>query len=906
VKKLALLIWLPLLFIPGRVAGDTYDTHALIRIELPGKEDWEFVVASRIDVVDAGKDWVKALATPQELETLTRRRFRFEILYAEMEKNRRLWREAEGGKAPVAYYTASAFDTVSPPAGSLMEHLLALHNAHPDITRLFDIGDSVSGRYDIIAIEVTDNPGTEENEPEIRLYGNIHGDEKSGLMIVCDVLDWILDTYATDPAARKLVNEAELWFIPMGNPDGNASNNRYNANGVDLNRNFWGPVGNADGPFPFSEPETQAVRDLTEVMGNRFVTSISFHGGAVCFNSVYNYTSAATPDEPIFFSARTGGPQGAAVPAAFGLADAYRQGCTTSGFWYTNGADWYVIRGDTNDWSYSRWGDLDTTVEVTSSGTPPPSSIPTFCAEHRQAVINYMLKTFQGVAGLMRDAETGTPLDGQVVATATSSASIPVPHEYKEVYTDPRVGDFHRVLEPAVYTVECRAPGFRSVVIPGVVVNADETTVVNCTLSGVDLAYDSSTTEDVCPGTGSGGDGILDPGEDIILQVALANRGSRPATGVTATLTTSTPGVTVTRGDAAFPDAAGGSTVTSDPPHFSFHIDEAVPCGTVIELGLTIRSNAGTFPQPLTETVGHVILSSGTRWSEDFDGVAAPDLLPGWAVAAVSGGTGEWATGTGTVHPAGGGTHSGANLVYFNSWTAQRGDSTRLFRTAGVSLADVTGAFLNFWMYHDDRLSFRNDRIRIQVSTDGGGTWENVGSPVDRVSATVGWAQHSVDLSAYLGAPDLRIALLGESAHGNDCHLDDIELRYDAVGSCETTPCIGSEPVPGEVSGPSSPRPLKLARNPAQCPTGVCLYFEKEASAEGYNLYEGTLGAWFSHRGAPGDVCGAAAEDQGDGWMRYPLDPSAGDHYYLVTAFRGAVEGTAGSAPGDSQCSCPP
>jgi hypothetical protein len=313
VKKLALLMVLPLLLIPRGVYADTYDTHTLIRIELPDKEDWEFIVESRIDVVDAGKDWVRALATPQELERLTRARFRFEILYAEMEENRRLWREAEQVKAPVTYYTASAFNTVSPPAGSLMEHLLALHNTYPDITRLFDIGDSASGRFDIIAMQVTDNPDTEENEPEIRLYGNIHGDEKSGLMVTCDVLDWILENYATDPAARKLVNEAELWFVPMGNPDGNDSNSRFNADGVDLNRNFWGPVGNGDGPYPFSEPETQAIRDLTEVLGNRFVTSISFHGGAVCFNSVYNYTTAATPDEPIFFSARTGGPQGAAV-----------------------------------------------------------------------------------------------------------------------------------------------------------------------------------------------------------------------------------------------------------------------------------------------------------------------------------------------------------------------------------------------------------------------------------------------------------------------------------------------------------------------------------------------------------------------------------------------------------------
>jgi hypothetical protein len=84
------------------------------------------------------------------------------------------------------------------------------------------------------------------------------------------------------------------------------------------------------------------------------------------------------------------------------------------------------------------------------------------------------------------------------------------------------------------------------------------------------------------------------------------------------------------------------------------------------------------------------------------------------------------------------------------------------------------------------------------------------------------------------------------------------------------------------------------------------LYFEKEMSAEGYNLYEGSLGVWFSHGGAPGDVCDATVDDLGDGWMRHALASSAGDRYYLVTAFGGAGEGTAGNAPSDAQCSCPP
>ncbi|HSP07792.1 MAG TPA: M14 family zinc carboxypeptidase, partial [Acidobacteriota bacterium] len=391
-KRFILIAGWFVLLLPLQLHADTYNERTLVRIALATATDREFIQSSSIDVVDAGPDWVKALLRPSEFLLLADRGLKVEILWDEMERDRALWRAAdEAAKAHVpnaSYYTPSHFDTVNPPPGSLMEHLLALHNANPNITRLYDIGDVVSGNYDIIAIEVSKNPDVDENEPKIRIYGNIHGDEKSALMVPCDVLDWILNNYPSDPAAAMLVDHAELWFIPMGNPDGNAANSRYNGHGIDLNRNFWGPNGNEDPPGdPFSEPETQAIRDLTEVMGKRFTASISFHAGAIVFNSVYNYTSTATTDEPIFFSSRTGGPNGGAMPSPFGLAQAYENGCTTQGFWYTNGADWYITRGDTNDWSYAKWSDLDTTLEVTLDKTPPVSQIPIFCAEHRQAVI---------------------------------------------------------------------------------------------------------------------------------------------------------------------------------------------------------------------------------------------------------------------------------------------------------------------------------------------------------------------------------------------------------------------------------------------------------------------------------------------------------------------------------------
>ncbi len=510
----AFLLLAAVLGLSLRAPADTYDHQTLVAVTTRDAEDVRALQEVAADVVGRKGAVYKALLTPEQLERLTALGLRIEVLSSEMEEDRRRWAEndaAAAARLATSYYTASKFDTVSPPVGSLMEHLLQQYNAHPGICRLYNLGPSHDGAYDIVAMKVSKNPDLLEAEPKIRIYGNIHGDEKGGCMVASDVLDTILAGYAAvpqDAATKKLVDEAEIWFIPMGNPYGNAHNQRGNVSGVDLNRNFWGPAG-SDAPPAFSQKETQAIRDLTEAATashpkKRFAVSLSFHEGEVCFNSVWNFTGTAPSDEPVFWSSRSGGN---VTLAPSGLAKAYQDGCTSPGFWYTNGYDWYQTLGDTNDWSYGAWTALDTTIELNVTKSPPASQIPTYCGQHRQAVLNYMLKAFQGIHGVMTDQASGAPLDGTVTATCTASTSIPVPHLYKPVYTDPVAGDFHRVLQPGTYTITCKAPGYLDTVVSGVVVTADAKTFCDCPMvspcaanpEAVDVAPSGPLV--LCPGT---------------------------------------------------------------------------------------------------------------------------------------------------------------------------------------------------------------------------------------------------------------------------------------------------------------------------------------------------------------------------------------------------------------------
>jgi murein peptide amidase A len=112
------------------------------------------------------------------------------------------------------------------------------------------IGQSVQGR-DITAYRM----GTPGGRP-VLLIGVIHGNEAKGLGIT-----QLIRTMPTSPGI-------DLWIIDSINPDGQAANIRYNANGVDLNRNVsfnWtyipktDPDGEYSGEAPDDQPETQAL-----------------------------------------------------------------------------------------------------------------------------------------------------------------------------------------------------------------------------------------------------------------------------------------------------------------------------------------------------------------------------------------------------------------------------------------------------------------------------------------------------------------------------------------------------------------------------------------------------------------------------------------------------------------------
>ncbi|MEI6350347.1 MAG: M14 family zinc carboxypeptidase [Verrucomicrobiota bacterium] len=92
------------------------------------------------------------------------------------------------------------------------------------------------------------------------LIAGIHGDEKGTVA----VLESFLERHVR--CGTKAVPAAPVYVISLANPDGFICNSRYNAHGVDLNRNFetnWSAQSEEpSGLGPWSEPESRALRDL--------------------------------------------------------------------------------------------------------------------------------------------------------------------------------------------------------------------------------------------------------------------------------------------------------------------------------------------------------------------------------------------------------------------------------------------------------------------------------------------------------------------------------------------------------------------------------------------------------------------------------------------------------------------
>ena len=290
-------------------------------------------------------------------------------------------------------------------------HIDYMSETYPDLISVREpISDFMTHEdREIYWLRISDNPNVdEEDEPEVLYTALHHAREPAGLSQLIFYMYYLLENYESDPDIKLLVDNTEMYFVPMINPDGYTHNQSTNPNGggmwrknrrdndgnpsnmgVDLNRNYgyeWGGLGTSGsydsdiyrGPEEFSEPETQALKYFCENHTFKFTLNYHTYSNLLLFPYGFDYDQF-TPDHDYFL------------------------GFTEELVRYNNYAnqistDLYPASGNADDWMYG--GDtkptiLSMTPEVGSSFWPASSAILGLCRENL-----YMNLTLARLAGI--------------------------------------------------------------------------------------------------------------------------------------------------------------------------------------------------------------------------------------------------------------------------------------------------------------------------------------------------------------------------------------------------------------------------------------------------------------------------------------------------------------------------
>jgi hypothetical protein len=400
------------------------ETYSLVRIEISGKADVTSIL-TKTGAGDCGLElnldegFIRLYLNDMELRSVANLGYGYDIIIPDVEK---YYAQQYAG------LTMGGFRTYS----EIVAKLDSLQNDYPTILKVDSIG--VSHENNIIwAVKISDNVAIEENEPEVLFTAITHAREPIGGEICVDFAEWLCANYGENPIANLIVNQRQIWIIPVVNPDGYLYNQLTNPNGggmwrknrrnnggsygVDNNRNYtynWGYDNNGSspdpssstyrGPSPGSEPENQAVMQLCE--DHNFQTAIHYHGGTESILHAWGYDHFFTPDHHFYRS----------------LADSM---ATFSG--YPVGMTWqqlYPSNGNAYDYSYG---------EVTAKNLifgfvceagpfwPNQSSIPGLVDIHR----NYNLSLSLLADNIWRAIEPGgamvSPMDTSYTGDYTIS-----------------------------------------------------------------------------------------------------------------------------------------------------------------------------------------------------------------------------------------------------------------------------------------------------------------------------------------------------------------------------------------------------------------------------------------------------------------------------------------------------
>jgi hypothetical protein len=351
---------------------------------------------------------------------------------------------------------------------------------YPSLCKLTEIGTSVQGRK-LLYLKISDNVSQKEAEPEFMFTSSMHGDEVTGYVLMLHLIDYLLSNYEKDSLVTSLVKNVEIWINPLANPDGTyksgnssvAGATRFNANNIDLNRNYPDPDPQF-GQHPDGEvwqPETSA--SMAFMQSHNFVFSANYHGGSEVLNYPWDTWPKLHADNDWFVSVAK---QYADTAKKFG-GSSYFSDVTSDG--YTDGYAWYVVYGGRQDYMTYFMNGREITIEVSIPKTPAATDLPQYWEYNYRSMLHYIGQCLYGIRGIVTDSVTGSPLKAKVEVLNHDE-------DNSFIFSSAANGNYHRMIYPGSYNLKFSAYGYIDKTIPDISVeNNTSTVILNVKLSPV-------------------------------------------------------------------------------------------------------------------------------------------------------------------------------------------------------------------------------------------------------------------------------------------------------------------------------------------------------------------------------------------------------------------------------------
>ncbi|MCK4312037.1 MAG: hypothetical protein KAW88_04815 [Candidatus Cloacimonetes bacterium] len=383
---------------------------------------------------------------------------------------------------------------------------------YPNITQLTSLGNStcydyyLSGNsnysdfpHQVWCLKLSDNPETNEDEPNIFFAAEIHAREPISLEVDMYILNYLVSNYGFIDSVTAWIDSTQIWFIPLMNPDGhklvtegwhtyhrkNMRDNNANgipdsssADGVDLNRNFgyvWGNYGASNnpnsqtyhGPYEWSEQESVFARDL--IYSHKFYAGITYHSyGQYVLYPLGHLPGVCSYDHLIMDELAVD--MATTIPRISGVG------------YYTpmQAVDFCSCQGTMGDWGYAEQRIFSFTIELATTFIPPESQVDQICEDNLQAALIMLDRVNHSTAtGLITD-ENNEPIIAEIYVTEIDS--IGGMTSVEPVRSDSTFGRFYRLLLPGNYTFTFHKDNYANIIKSNIITSENFVTELNICL----------------------------------------------------------------------------------------------------------------------------------------------------------------------------------------------------------------------------------------------------------------------------------------------------------------------------------------------------------------------------------------------------------------------------------------